>query len=60
MFQSTIWQRLFQRVLDTFLERVKQDLERGRLLDLPGGIVLIGGGAIMPGIVEVSTRDIRY
>ncbi|MGT2737221.1 cell division protein FtsA [Streptococcus orisratti] len=36
------------------LERVKQDLERGRLLDLPGGIVLIGGGAIMPGIVELA------
>ncbi|MGT2934314.1 cell division protein FtsA [Streptococcus castoreus] len=36
------------------LDRVKQDLERGRLLDLPGGIVLIGGGAIMPGVVEVA------
>ena len=30
------------------LDRVKQDLERGRLLDLPGGIILVGGGAIMP------------
>ncbi|HER9003159.1 TPA: cell division protein FtsA [Streptococcus pyogenes] len=36
------------------LDRVKQDLERGRLLDLPGGIVLIGGGAIMPGVVEIA------
>ncbi|EHI68635.1 cell division protein FtsA [Streptococcus ictaluri] len=36
------------------LDRVKQDLERGRLLDLPGGIILIGGGAIMPGMVEVA------
>ena len=36
------------------LDRVKQDLERGRLLDLPGGIVLVGGGAIMPGVVEVA------
>ena len=36
------------------LEHVKQDLERARLLELPGGIVLIGGGAIMPGIVEVA------
>ncbi|KPJ22477.1 cell division protein FtsA [Streptococcus phocae subsp. phocae] len=36
------------------LDRVKQDLERGRLLDLPGGIILIGGGAIMPGVVETA------
>ena len=36
------------------LDCVKQDLERGRLLDLPGGIVLVGGGAIMPGVVEVA------
>lgn len=36
------------------LERVKQDLERGRLLDLPGGIVLVGGGAILPGVVELA------
>ena len=36
------------------LDRVKQDLERGRLLDLPGGIILVGGGAIMPCVVEVA------
>jgi len=36
------------------LDRVKQDLTRGRLLDLPGGIVLVGGTAIMPGVVEVA------
>lgn len=36
------------------LERVRQDLERGRLLDLPGGIVLVGGGAILPGTVELA------
>lgn len=36
------------------LERVKQDLERARLLDLPGGVILVGGGAIMPGVVELA------
>lgn len=36
------------------LDRIKQDLSRGRLLDLPGGIVLIGGAAIMPGVVELA------
>ncbi|MBM7635408.1 cell division protein FtsA [Streptococcus saliviloxodontae] len=36
------------------LDRVKQDLERSRLLDLPGGIVIVGGGAILPGVVEIA------
>lgn len=36
------------------LERVKQDLDRGRLLELPGGIVLVGGGAIVPGVVDIA------
>ncbi|EFQ57797.1 cell division protein FtsA [Streptococcus downei] len=35
-------------------DRVKQDLERGRLLDLPGGIVLVGGAAMLPGVVELA------
>lgn len=34
--------------------RIKQDLERTRALDLPGGIVLVGGGAILPGITELA------
>lgn len=38
------------------LERVKQDLDRVRILDMPGGIVLAGGGAILPGIVEVAEK----
>ena len=35
-------------------DQIKQDLERRRLLDLPGGIVIVGGGAILPGIVELA------
>ena len=35
-------------------EQIKQDLERRHLLDLPGGIVIIGGGAILPGVVELA------
>ncbi|MCP1640140.1 cell division protein FtsA [Streptococcus gallinaceus] len=34
--------------------KVKQDLERTRALDLPGGVVLVGGGAILPGIAELA------
>lgn len=39
--------------LQHILDRVKQDLERTRHLDLPGGLVLIGGVATMPGIEEL-------
>lgn len=35
-------------------EQIKQELERRHLLDLPGGLVLIGGNAILPGVVELA------
>ncbi|MDQ0221490.1 cell division protein FtsA [Streptococcus moroccensis] len=40
--------------LQHILDRVKQDLDRTHNLDLPGGIVLIGGGATIPGVVELA------
>ena len=40
--------------LKHIFEQVKQDLERRHLLDLPGGIVLIGGNALLPGVVELA------
>ncbi|HEM3577178.1 TPA: cell division protein FtsA [Streptococcus suis] len=40
--------------LRQIFERVKQDLERTRALDLPGGIVLVGGGAILPGVTDLA------
>ncbi len=40
--------------LKHILDRIKQDLERTRQIDLPGGIILIGGGAILPGIVDLA------
>ncbi|KXT73751.1 Cell division protein FtsA [Streptococcus sp. DD10] len=35
-------------------EQIRQDLERRHLLDLPGGIILVGGGAILPGLAELA------
>ena len=40
--------------LRQIFDRVRQDLERTRTLDLPGGVVLVGGGAILPGIAELA------
>ncbi|MFC3927856.1 cell division protein FtsA [Streptococcus caprae] len=36
------------------LDRVKQDLNRSRVLELPGGVIMVGGGAIIPGVVELA------
>ncbi|HFH9838073.1 TPA: cell division protein FtsA [Streptococcus suis] len=40
--------------LRQIFNRVKQDLERTRALELPGGIVLVGGGATLPGVAELA------
>ncbi len=40
--------------LKHIFEQIKQELERRHLLDLPGGIVLIGGNALLPGVVELA------
>ena len=40
--------------LKHIFEQIKQDLERRHLLDSPGGIVLIGGNALLPGVVELA------
>ena len=40
--------------LRQIFDRVRQDLECTRALDLPGGVVLVGGGAILPGIAELA------
>ncbi len=42
--------------LTQLFDRIKQDLTRNRLLNVPGGVVLVGGGAIMPGVVELAQR----
>ena len=39
-------ERLFQPALSTFLNKSNKSWKRRHLLDLPGGIVLIGGNAI--------------
>lgn len=36
-------------------EKVRQELESRRILDYPGGVVLLGGAAAMPGIVDVAS-----
>ncbi|MGO2385248.1 MAG: cell division protein FtsA, partial [Pseudolactococcus laudensis] len=44
--------------LTQIFTRVRQDLERSRGLELPGGIVLLGGAAAMPGVTELATKII--
>lgn len=42
--------------IEHMFDKIKQDLERGRLLDMPGGIILVGGGSIIPGVVELAQK----
>ena len=51
--ESYLAESISARIKHIF-EQIKQELERRHLLDLPGGIVLIGGNAILPGIVELA------
>lgn len=44
--------------LTQIFSRVRQDLENTRGLELPGGIVLLGGAAAMPGVTELATKII--
>src|SRR5574337_178718 len=44
--------------LTQIFSRVRQDLERSRGLNLPGGIVLLGGAAAMPGVAELASEII--
>ena len=44
--------------LSQIFSRVRQDLERSRGLSLPGGIILLGGAAAMPGVAELATEII--
>lgn len=37
-------------------EKIRQDLEQNRITDYPGGIILFGGAAAMPGITDVATK----
>ncbi|MGT2894864.1 cell division protein FtsA [Streptococcus entericus] len=38
------------------LDRVYQTLNQARLLDMPGGIVVTGGGAILPGVADLAQQ----
>lgn len=40
--------------LSQTLNRIKHDLDRRRFEDLHGGLVLTGGGSILPGVVELA------
>lgn len=44
--------------LTQIFTQVRQDLERSRGLELPGGIVLLGGAAAMPGVTELAMKII--
>jgi cell division protein FtsA len=40
-------------------EKIRQDLEQNRVVDYPGGVVLFGGAAAMPGIIDIASRVLQ-
>lgn len=47
--------QIIEARMTQIFDRVRQDLERGRHFEAPGGIVLLGGAAAMPGVVDLAT-----
>ncbi|MGL4247954.1 MAG: cell division protein FtsA C-terminal domain-containing protein, partial [Lactococcus garvieae] len=50
--------QIIEARLTQIFSRVKSDLENTRSLDYPGGIVVLGGAAAMPGTVNLATKVI--
>ncbi|WP_338954571.1 cell division protein FtsA [Lactococcus petauri] len=50
--------QIIEARLTQIFNRVKSDLENTRSLDYPGGIVVLGGAATMPGTVNLATKVI--
>jgi cell division protein FtsA len=48
--------QIIEARMTQIFERVRQDLDRGRHFEAPGGVVLLGGAAAMPGIVDLATK----
>lgn len=52
--------QIIEARLTQICERVRQALELDRSFDAPGGIILLGGAAAMPGIPELVTKVLGY
>ncbi|PCS00463.1 cell division protein FtsA [Lactococcus fujiensis] len=48
--------QIIEARLTQIIESVRQDLERNHNFDAPGGVVLLGGAAAMPGVVDLATN----
>ncbi|WEV61003.1 cell division protein FtsA [Streptococcaceae bacterium ESL0729] len=48
--------QILEARLTQIFERVKRNLKDNHVSDYPGGLVLLGGGAAMPGIVELASQ----
>jgi len=49
-----VTENYLSEIISARIKHIFEQINRRHLLDLPGGIVLIGGTAILPGIVELA------
>lgn len=48
--------QIIEARLSQIFDGVRKDIERHQNFDAPGGVVLLGGAAAMPGVVDLATR----
>ncbi|MDR2975878.1 MAG: cell division protein FtsA [Streptococcaceae bacterium] len=48
--------QIIEARVEQIFEKIRQDLEMNRVDNFPGGMVLFGGAAAMPGIMDVAQR----
>ena len=50
--------QIIEARMGQIFDRVRQDLERVPNFEAPGGLILVGGTAAMPGVVDLATRSL--
>jgi cell division protein FtsA len=48
--------QIIEARMTQIFERVRQELERLHNFEAPGGLILVGGAAAMPGVVDLASR----
>ena len=48
--------QIIEARMTQIFDRVRQDLDHGHTFETPGGLILVGGTAAMPGVVDLATK----
>jgi cell division protein FtsA len=48
--------QIIEARMTQIFSKIRQDLQKNHVSDYPGGVILIGGGAAMPGVTELASN----